>query len=184
MIQGCVQNNPRDQKNLYEQYYGYCLKIVFRYLYHYDKATDVVNDAFVKIFGKLNSFYCPVPENAEAMFMGWIRTIMINTAIDKLRKDSFLPEIGTINENVWIEDKGESSDQLLLYKELILEIKKLPPVYRTVFNMYVIDGFTHKEIARELKISEGTSKSNLFKAREILQKAIKKNEQKINVCRM
>jgi RNA polymerase sigma-70 factor (ECF subfamily) len=179
-----MQNNPRDQKKLYEQYYSYCLKIVFRYLYHYDKAADVVNDAYVKVFKSLNSFYCKQPENIEPMFMGWIRTIMINTAIDRLRKDNFLPEIGIINENVWIEDKGQASDQSLLYKELILEVKKLPPVYRTVFNMYVIDGFTHQEIASRLKIAVGTSKSNLFKAREILQKAIKKNEQQNNICRM
>ena len=109
---------------------------------------------------------------------------MINTAIDRLRKDNFLPEIGIINENVWIEDKGQASDQQLLYKELILEVKKLSPVYRTVFNMYVIDGFTHQEIANQLKIAVGTSKSNLFKAREILQKAIKKNEDQSNICRM
>ncbi len=118
------------------------------------------------------------------MFLGWIRTIMINTAIDKLRKDNFLHEIGIINENVWIEDKGQASDQSLLYKELIQEIKKLPPVYRTVFNMYVIDGFTHQEIASQLKIAVGTSKSNLFKAREILRKNIKKNEREMNICRM
>ena len=118
------------------------------------------------------------------MFLGWIRTIVVNTAIDQLRKDNFLPEIGTINDNVWIEDKSETSDQSLLYKELIQEIRKLPPMYRTVFNMYVIDGYTHQEIATQLKIAAGTSKSNLFKAREILQRAIKKNEQQINICRM
>lgn len=158
--------------------------MVFRYLYHYDKAVDVINDAFVKIFGRLGSFYCQQPENIEPVFLGWIRTIMINTAIDRLRKDNFLPEIGDINENLWVEDKGQSSDQSLLYKELIQEIKKLPPVYRAVFNMYVIDGFTHQEIANQLKIAVGTSKSNLFKAREILQKAIKKNDREMNLCRM
>lgn len=179
-----MQNNQRDQRKLYEQYYGYCLKIVFRYLYHYDKAVDVVNDAFVKIFRRLGSFYCNQSENIEPMFLGWIRTIMINTAIDKLRKDNFLPEIGEINENVWIEDKSQASDQSVLYKELVKEIKKLSPVYRAVFNMYVIDGFTHQEIANQLKIAVGTSKSNLFKAREILQKVIKKNEEQTNVCRM
>lgn len=153
-------------------------------MYHYDKAADVVNDAFVKIFRRLNSFYCKQPENIEAMFMGWIRTIMINTAIDRLRKDNFLPEIGITNENVWVDDKSQASDQSLLYKELVHEIRKLPPVYRTVFNLYVIDGFSHQEIANQLKIAVGTSKSNLFKAREILQKAIKRNEEQTNICRM
>ena len=178
-IQGCIQNNPRDQKNLYERCYGFSLKIVFRYVYHYDKAADVVNDGFVKIFKNIHVFYCKQPESLEAMFLGWIRTIMINTAIDRLRKDDFLPEIGIINKNVWIEDKGQASDQALLYKELIQEVKKLPPVYRAVFNMYCIDGFSHQEIASQLKIAVGTSKSNLFKAREILQKAIKKIDQEI-----
>jgi RNA polymerase sigma factor (sigma-70 family) len=106
--------------------------------------------------------------------MGWIKTIMINTAIDRLRKTDFLPEIGLTNEGIWIEDKSQVSDQTLLYKDLIKEIKKLPPAYRVVFNMYVIDGFTHQEIANQLKIAVGTSKSNLSKARVLLQSFIKK----------
>ena len=108
--------------------------------------------------------------------MGWLKTIMIHTAIDRLRKDNFLPEIGMTNEEIWIEDKSQSADQALLYKELINEIKKLPPGYRVVFNMYVIDGFTHQEIANQLKIAVGTSKSNLSKAKTLLRSYIKKNE--------
>ncbi|HEU0064296.1 MAG TPA: RNA polymerase sigma factor, partial [Flavisolibacter sp.] len=103
--------------------------------------------------------------------------------IDLLRKDSLLPEIGSITDNVWyVQDKSQSSDQTILYKELINEVKKLPPSYRVVFNMYVVDGFTHQEIAHQLGISIGTSKSNLFKAREHLKKIIKENDQQINVC--
>jgi RNA polymerase sigma-70 factor (ECF subfamily) len=117
------------------------------------------------------------------VFMGWIRRIMINTAIDMLRKDSLIPEIGSLNESVWMEeDKSQTSDQALLYKELIKEVKKLPPSYRVVFNMYVVDGFTHQEIATQLGISVGTSKSNLSKAREHLKKILKENDQQINVC--
>jgi RNA polymerase sigma-70 factor (ECF subfamily) len=78
-----------------------------------------------------------------------------------------------------MEDKTQSSDQSLLYKELVKEIKKLPPSYRVVFNMYVIDGFTHQEIANQLGISVGTSKSNLSKARAILQKIIRNNDREI-----
>lgn len=173
---GCMQNNHRDQRRLYERYYGYGLKIVFRYIYRYEKAVDVVNDGFVKVFGKLNRFHCEQPEHLEMILMGWMRTIMINTAIDRLRKDSFMPEIGVIDESVWLEDRGQASDQSILYKELIKEIKRLPTVYRIVFNMYVLDGFTHQEIATQLKIAVGTSKSNLSKARVLLQKFIKSNE--------
>lgn len=182
IILGCVQNNQRDQKELYEHYFGYSLKIVFRYIFRYDKAIDVVNDGFIKIFKKLSTFHYDHSENIEMIFMGWMRTIMINTAIDSLRKDNFLPEIGTISDDAWIEDKGQSADQALLYKELIKQVKKLPPGYRVVFNMYVIDGFTHQEIANQLGISVGTSKSNLFKARAIMQNFIKQSDEQVKVC--
>src|SRR2546421_6293257 len=137
-----MQNNPRDQKRLYEHYFGYCLKTVFRYIYRYDQAIDVVNDGFIKIFRNISKFnYLQAPENIEMIFMGWIRRIMINTSIDHLRKNNFLPEIGGFPDIAWQqEDKSQSSDQSLLYKDIIKEIKKLPPSYRTVFNMYVIDG--------------------------------------------
>ena len=153
---------------------------MFRYIYHYDKAVDVVNDGFVKIFRSFSKFECKNIENLEMMLMGWMRTIMINTAIDQLRKNNFLPEIGDISETIWMhEDKSQASDQALLYKELVKEIKKLPPAYRTVFNMYVIDGLAHQEIAALLNISVGTSKSNLSKARVILQKIIKHNDEEV-----
>jgi RNA polymerase sigma-70 factor (ECF subfamily) len=183
IIVGCVQSSHRDQKRLYENYYGYCLKIVFRYIYHYDKAVEVVNDGFLKIFRNLSRFTYSDQENIEMIFMGWIRRIMVNTAIDLLRKESLLPEIGSITETVWLkEDKSQSPDQALLYKELINEIKKLPPSYRLVFNMYVVDGFSHQEIADQLGISVGTSKSNLSKAREHMKKIIMENDQQIKVC--
>src|SRR5438270_15939 len=100
---------------------------------------------------------------------------MVNTAIDQLRKDSLLPEIGEVDENIWLQDKSSVSDQSLLYKELISYTKNLPPSYRAVFNMYVVDGYTHQEIASQLGISVGTSKSNLSRARASLKKMIQDN---------
>ena len=176
ILEGCMQNNNKACKHLYERYYGYSLKIVFRYIYRYDKAVDVVNDGFVKVFTKLDKFHYEASQNVEMIFMGWLKTVMINTAIDRLRKDNFLPEIGMTNEDIWVADKLQSADQAILYKELINEIKKLPPGYRIVFNMYVLDGFTHQEIANQLKISVGTSKSNLSKAKSLLRNYIKTNE--------
>jgi RNA polymerase sigma factor (sigma-70 family) len=184
IIISCIQNDRKAQKYLYEHYYGYCLKIVFRYIFRYDKATDVVNDGFIKVFRKLHDFHYEQSDHLEKILMGWMRTIMINTAIDQLRKDSFLPEIGSISEDAWVEDKGQSADQSLLYKELIKEVKKLPPAYRVVFNMYVIDGFTHQEIANQLHIAVGTSKSNLFKAKALLQQFLKKNDEETQICTM
>ena len=182
IITGCIENNQRDQKVFYERYYAYSLKIVFRYIYRYDKAVDTVNDGFVKIFRKLHTFRCEQASKIEFIMMGWMKTIMINTAIDRLRKDDFLPEIGLTNEGSWIEDRSAASDQALLYEDLIKEIKKLPPAYRVVFNMYVIDGFSHQEIADRLNIAVGTSKSNLSKARGILQSFIKQAEEARRCC--
>jgi RNA polymerase sigma-70 factor (ECF subfamily) len=143
----------------------------------------VVNDGFVKVFKNLYRFEVKTTETLEMMLMGWMRTIMVNTAIDQLRKNSFLPEIGQIPENSWTqEDKSQSSDQRILYKELVKEIRKLPPGYRAVFNMYMIDGFTHQEIATQLNITTGTSKSNLSKARVILQRILKIGEQEAVLC--
>ena len=183
IIQCCLQNNPKTQRALYEHYFGYCLKTVFRYIYHYDKAVDVVNDGFIKIFRNLDKFQYSKEKNIEMMLMGWMRMIMINTAIDYLRKNNFSPEIGNLPDAIWKhEDESSRSDQALLYKELLLEIKKLPPAYRTVFNMFVIDGFTHQEIATQLGISVGTSKSNLSKARANLQKILIDIDKQTSAC--
>lgn len=182
IIEGCKHNDRRDSKALYERYYGYSLKIVFRYIYRYDKAVDVVNDGFVKVFAKIESFICGPSQNMEMMFMGWLRTIMINTSIDRLRKDHYLPEIGINNAEIWIADKSNTADEPLLYKELIKQVKKLPSAYRTVFNLYVIDGFKHHEIAAKLNIAIGTSKSNLSKAKALLKTYVNKTETQRQVC--
>lgn len=178
VIQGCVANDPKQQKAFYEHYFGYCLKVVFRYVYRYETAVDIVNDGFVKIFRSVSKFVVTDKENTQMLLMGWMRTIMIHAAIDHLRKNSFLPEIGSLSEAAWeLADKSGPADQTILYKELILHVKKLSPAYRAVFNLYVIDGFSHQEIAQALGISVGTSKSNLSKARIILQNSIRQNEQ-------
>jgi RNA polymerase sigma-70 factor (ECF subfamily) len=124
-------------------------------------------------------------ENLEIILLSWMKKIMINTAIDELRRQNMMPEIGGLPDDIWEEpDKSSQADQMLLYKELMTEIKRLSPAYRVVFNMYVIDGFSHQEIAEKLGISVGASKSNLFKARMQLQKYIKQNALPANVCYM
>ena len=172
LIKGCIGREHKSQRAFYEHYYGFALKTVFRYIYRYDKATDVVNDGFVKIFNSLEKFQlAKESSDTEKILMGWMKRILINTAIDELRKQQTMPEMGELPEYIWEEmDKGQNADQRLLYKELICEIKRLPPSYRNVFNMFVIDGFSHNEIARTLGISEGTSKSALAKAKAQLKR--------------
>lgn len=139
---------------------------------------DVVNDGFVKLFRNFEKFQLAAESDNESILMGWMKRILVNTAIDELRKGNMLPEIGGISDSVWeIKDSCQNADQLLLYKDLIILIKELPPDYRVIFNLYVIDGYSHSEIADIMNIPVGTSKSGLSRARAILQKNIKKMEE-------
>jgi RNA polymerase sigma-70 factor (ECF subfamily) len=175
IIRGCKLLDQRSQKTFYEKFYGFALKVVFRYIYRYDRSIDTVNDGFVKIFKNIGTFECSNDKDFEKILFGWIRRIMVNTAIDELRRNNMMPEIGGMPDHIWEEpDHSAAADQLLLYKELVNEIKKLPPSYRAVFNMFVIDGLSHQEIANVLGISTGTSKSSLSKARVQLQKILQK----------
>jgi RNA polymerase sigma-70 factor (ECF subfamily) len=184
VIKGCIANEHKYQKIVYEHYRGYALKVVFRYIYRYEKAVDVVNDGFVKLFTHFSKFEMRDDADNEKILMGWMKRIMINAAIDELRKGNMLPEIGGIPENVLdMADKSQDADQLLLYKDLVLLIKDLPAAYRIVFNLYVIDGYTHSEIADLMRTSIGTSKSSLSRARALLQKSIKKMEE-AKLCRI
>jgi RNA polymerase sigma factor (sigma-70 family) len=178
IIEGCKRQEARSQKLLYERFYGYALKIAFRYVYRYDVAVNVTNDGFVKVFRHIERFRYEDEDYPERLLMAWMKRIIINTSIDELRKNNMTPEIGGIPEHVWEEpDHSQKADNLLLYKELISYVKSLPPMYRIVFNMFVVDGCTHFEIADFLGISIGTSKSNLSRARGILQKLIKEKEE-------
>lgn len=176
IIKGCIAKDTKCQKLLYEQYYGYVLRIAFRYIYQYDRAVDVVNDGFVKLFKNIGTFSNPVDKDLEPRLLGWIKKIIVNTAIDELRKNRFVPETEDISAGTWEEtSKSNNADANVLYKELICHIRSLSPTYRIVFNMHTIEGFSHQEIARCLNISMGTSKSNLSKAKVRLQKLISRN---------
>jgi RNA polymerase sigma factor (sigma-70 family) len=178
IIKGCIDKEHKCQKLVYEKYYGYALKIVFRYIYRYDNAADVTNDGFVKLFRYFDRFVPDEDGNHEHKLMGWLKRIMINTAVDALRKDSLMPETGGIPDHVWnITSNSADADQAMLYKELITLVKELPPQYRMVFNLYIIDGYNHFEVADVLKISVGTSKSALSRARQLLQNKISKTQE-------
>lgn len=169
----------------YERFRGYASKVVFRYIYRYENAMDVVTDGFVKAFMHFDSFRVAAEEDQEKMVMGWLKKIMINCSIDELRKRSLLPEIGALEDgDIWeLHDKNDDADRLLLYSDLVKILKDLPPVRRIIFNLYVIDGYSHSEIAEKMNISIGTSKSHLSRARTLLQKLIK-NMEDGKLCRV
>lgn len=146
--------------------------ICMRYCSQTEDAVEIVNDGFLKIFKSLPSFK-PRYENLEPSLMAWIKKIMIHTAVDRFRadrKNQFTSEI--TDDDAGNIDNRESSIDSLSYKEIITIVQRLSPVYRTVFNLYIIDGFSHEEIAKQLNISVGTSKSNLSKAKTNIQKML------------
>lgn len=168
LIQGCKQNDRESQRLLYQHYYGYAISICARYCRSVEVSKEVVNDGFMKVFKKIDQ------HETESSFKAWLRRIMINASIDHYRKEVKHYYQSGIDHEVSHRTVTNSAVDDLSYAELIGMIQRLSPAYRAVFNLHVIDGFTHEEISGILGISEGTSKSNLMKARENLKKMLDK----------
>lgn len=165
LINGCINKDRRSQKDLYRLYYGYSMRICLRYAKNKDEAVEMVNDGFMKVFMNMHKY------DRQRSFNAWISTIMINTSIDYYRSRIRKIEMEELNAKHEVED-SENILSHLNYEDLIKLVQKLSYAYRTVFNLFAIDGFSHEEISEMLSISVGTSKSNLFKARENLKKML------------
>lgn len=165
LIAGCLRGDLKSQKMLYKQYYGFAMAICLRYAENREEAAEILNDGFMKVFTNLASY------SQEKAFRGWIRTILVHTAIDHYRRNS---KHYHALDLVYAENESSYEDALdvISAEEIMAMVQLLPPAYRLVFNLHVIEGFSHPEIAEQLQISEGASKSNLFKARLKLQKMI------------
>jgi RNA polymerase sigma-70 factor (ECF subfamily) len=166
LITGCLQGDRRMQEELYRRFSPRMYAVCLRYAGNAEEAEDILQEGFIKIFKKLESF------RGEGSFEGWIRRIFVNTAIEHFRRKRYLMPVTEKEENT-IEGKYTSALDDLAEKDIIALIQELSPGYRTVFNMYVIEGYTHKEISDMLGISEGTSKSQLSRAKVILQGMVK-----------
>jgi RNA polymerase sigma factor (sigma-70 family) len=168
LIEGCIRGDRKMQYELYQRFapkmYGVCL----RYAGKAEEAEDILQEGFVKVFKKIGSY------RGEGSFEGWVRRIFVNTAIEHFRKKTYLQPITEYEEST-VEGKYLSVLDSLAEKDIVQLVQQLSPGYRTVFNMYVIEGYTHKQIADELGISEGTSKSQLSRAKIILQDLVKKH---------
>lgn len=176
-VEACALNKRGSQKVIYSSFYGYAMAICDRYASNQEDALEILNDGFLKIFREIHH-YQPAYADVVSSFKGWLRKIMVYTAIDHFRKHH-KHRMVTQLDNVVYQVPSESEDAIekLTYEEIIRAVQQLSPGYRTVFNLFVIDGLSHDEIATELGISTGTSKSNLSKARRQLQKILfKQNE--------
>lgn len=180
LLEGCKREDRYSQKMLYKDLYGFAMGIALRYSANREEAVEILNDSFLKVFtGGIQKYEIQHPE-PELSFKGWFKRILINTGIDYYRKNKkhyyhqTLEDQHSLNNGQYhtppaIHDK-------LSFEEIMLIVKRLSPVYYTVFCLYAIDGYTHQEIADKLEITVGTSKSNLAKARMRLKEMIKKED--------
>ena len=172
-IRGCALNERESQKKIYYSFYGYAMAICDCYANNEDDAVEILNDGFLKIFKEIHR-YKPAYTNEINSFKGWLRKIMVCTAIDHFRKNKKHRVVGELDINTTVQTsaQGESGLDKVSYDEIIRFIQNLSPAYRTVLNLFIVEGFSHEEIAEQLGISVGTSKSNLAKARKQLQKIL------------
>lgn len=171
LLQKCINDNRKAQYELYRQCYSIIMAVCYRYEHNKEDAESLLNQAFMKILTNLHNYNAAVP------FEAWIRRITINTAIDEYRKNKrsrldFVEE-PSLKASMWQMDYNHA-DQNFDAEELTRLIKQLPPLSQKVFNLYVIDGYSHKEIGKQLSMSEGTSKWHLSNARKKLQVMLKK----------
>lgn len=169
IIKGCRKRRRENQKELYEMYYAYGMSITLRYADSRDEAVQILNDAFMKVFENIRKY------NEHEPFKPWLRQIIVNTAINHFHKNKKIREMEYLDESGDELSVGESIISGINYDEIVELVQRLTPSYRTVFNLYVIEGFKHEEIAEKLGISVGTSKSNLFKAKRNLRTMLENN---------
>ena len=168
-IKACIRKEKWALKKLYEDYYGSMMPLCMRYTNNKEDALDVLHEGFIKVFKNLTKY------KPGTSLSSWIRRIMVNTAIDYYRKNSRrrTEDLDTVYDATAPDPDAIS---LMSAQEIIDALQELTPAYRTVFNLYVIEGYPHKEIARILNITESTSRSNLVKARSKLKAIILANQ--------
>lgn len=165
LIKGCVQKNAECQRMLFEQYAGILMTVCIRYSSTQVEAEDVMQEAFIRIFNYIHQY------KFEGSFEGWLKRIVANTALRILQKKGIrFSELKEETQEQYVEDADALSHAS--ETEILQLISNLPAGYRTVFNMYVLEGYSHEEIATLLKINIGTSRSQLAKARKALQQKI------------
>ncbi len=166
LIEACIQKERWAQKSLYENYYGTLMGVCLRYSNNREDALDILHDGFIKIFKHISKY------QPGTSLVAWMRRIMVNTAIDFYRK-AVRRRTEDLDKVYDMQINDADAISMLSQKEVLEAVRSLTPSYRTVFNLYVIEGFSHREIAEKLDITESTSRSNLVKARMKLKQIIK-----------
>ena len=169
LIRKCKKGDLKYLEKLYKHYYGYAMGVGLRYLSNRDDALEVVNDAFIKVFGSISSF------NSENPFKPWLRRIVVNTAIDRRRKNLRYLEQADIEEATFVSREAQVIEEMGV-QEIKALINSLPEMQQMIFNLYEIDGYNHEEIGGMLGIPESSSRVYLSRAKDKLRKAWTKQE--------
>ena len=178
LINGCISGSRHSQNHLYKMLAPNMYAVCLRYSKNREEAEEILQEGFIRVFGFMHQY------KYKGSFEGWVRKIMVNCALQKYRSKKEMHVVSNL-DNAIVEKYGsEDIISRISVKELLGMIQQLSPAYRTIFNLYVFEGMKHREIAKHLGISEGTSKSNLSDARLFLKKAVFKSmqivDQKIN----
>jgi RNA polymerase sigma-70 factor (ECF subfamily) len=163
LLQGCLQNKSSAQKELYEKYSPKMLSVCYRYGHNREDAEDMLQEGFIKVFSQIHTF-----ENRGAL-EGWIRRIMVHTCINILKKNKKFNESVDLIHATTAQIKEESIPSIIQAKQVIECIRLLPMGYRTVLNLYAIEGFSHREIGEMLDIGESTSRSQYTRSKAMLE---------------
>ena len=173
LIEGCRAGERMSQQRIYQHFYSYALSVCGRYAATLEEAKEVLNDAFFKIFTKIDRY------DSNYAFKGWLHRIVVNTSIDRYRSRQKQPRIEEISQAQSVEIETEVIENLTR-EDILKMVQQLSPAYRTAFNLFVVDGYSHPEIGELLGITEGASKSNLSKARAKLKLMLMTNANEIS----
>ena len=166
LIDGCTKGDRKAQKALYDKYSNRMLAVCLRYAGNQEDARDLLQEGFVKLFTNIHQYM------GEGLFDGWVRKIFVNCALERLRQQDVLRNAVDINDTDYADIPDETAVAQLSADEIMVYIQSLPDGFRTVFNMFAIEGYSHKEIGQKLNITESTSRSQYMRARKLLQKLI------------
>lgn len=168
LVKECVSGNARAQRLLFDRFSAKMLGVAMRYINDKERAEDVLQDAFIKVFKHLNRF------KYDGSLEGWIRRIVVNTALDQLRKNKKRQSDIALDDSFIEITTNNFTEERLQAESLMKIVQELPDGYRTVFNMFAIEGYSHKEIAKKLGITENTSKSQYSRAKSVLREILNK----------
>ena len=172
ILDGCRHDDRKAQERLYRNYYRAMMSLCLRYTKNEEDALEVLNTGFLKIFRNIHRY-----EAAKASLFTWMHTIIVNSCLDFIKSKQKQPVSGELDHAAEVEIQPEAISKMKSF-ELLTMIRELPPATQAVFNLYVTEGYNHKEIGKLMNISEGTSKWHLSEARKILQKKIREQQNK------